>query len=69
MLLTWNPALAADDRPTTQPERTGPLAGLPSKSGPHIEQIKALGDNQWLRLPEAAGDPCPSRKRRPRWSG
>jgi hypothetical protein len=38
-------------------EIKGPLAGLPSKPGLHIEQIKALGDNQWLKLPPAVGDP------------
>jgi hypothetical protein len=38
-----------------------PLAGLPSKPGPHIAKIKALGDNQWLKLPDTAADPkCPS---------
>src|SRR5438045_1675481 len=28
----------------------GPLAELPSKPGPHIEKIKAMGDNKWLNL-------------------
>jgi hypothetical protein len=38
-----------------------PLAGLPSQPGPHIEAIKALGDNQWLKLPDTAADTnCPS---------
>jgi hypothetical protein len=38
-----------------------PLAGLPSKPGPHIAKIEALGDNAWLKLPETAADPkCPS---------
>src|SRR5688500_10148851 len=26
----------------------GPLAAMPSEAGPHIEKIKALGDNEWL---------------------
>ena len=26
-----------------EPERVNPLAGLPSKPGPHVEKIKALG--------------------------
>lgn len=34
-----------------------PLAGLPSKPGPTIEKIKALGDNQWLDLGVPAADP------------
>jgi hypothetical protein len=29
---------------------------LPSKSGPHIEKIKALGDNEWYKLPPTTGD-------------
>lgn len=38
-----------------------PLAGLPSPPGPHIAQIRALGDNQWLKLPDTAADTnCPS---------
>ncbi len=35
----------------------GPLAGLPSAPGPHIEKIKALGDNEWLDLGQPAPDP------------
>src|SRR5438067_10812640 len=31
-------------------ERKEPLAGLPSKPGPHIDKLKALGDNEWLNL-------------------
>ena len=52
-------AATADEPAKEQPKiaRKGPLAELPSKPGPHLEQIKALGDNQWLKLPAAAGDP------------
>src|SRR3989442_8386516 len=49
---------AADAGPEKEKElRQGPLAGLPSAAGPHIEKIKALGDNQWLNLGSPAADP------------
>lgn len=47
-------AAGAADKPAAA---KGPLAGLPSAPGPHIEKIKALGDNEWLKLPETAADP------------
>ncbi|HOX05616.1 MAG TPA: hypothetical protein PK280_04365 [Planctomycetota bacterium] len=54
-------ALPAAEPAKTEVKIAPPLAGLPSKPGPHIEQIKALGDNAWLKLPETAADPnCPS---------
>jgi hypothetical protein len=34
-----------------------PLAGLPSAPGPHIEKIKAMGDDSWLDLGKPAPDP------------
>ncbi|MHC4915160.1 MAG: Kelch repeat-containing protein [Planctomycetota bacterium] len=37
--------------------RKSPLVGLPSKAGAHIEKIKALGDNSWLKLGAPAPDP------------
>jgi hypothetical protein len=40
-----------------EPERTGPLAGLPSKPGAHIAKIQALGDKTWLNLGTPARDP------------
>ena len=36
-------------------ESAGPLAGLPGAEGPHLEQIRALGDKAWLEL----GAPAP----------
>lgn len=33
------------------------LTGLPSKSGPHIKKIEALGDNEWINLGQAVADP------------
>jgi hypothetical protein len=41
---------SADARP--------PLRDLPSKPGPHVEKIRALGDNSWLEL----GTPKPDSK-------
>jgi hypothetical protein len=38
-------------------QRKGPLAGLPSAPGPHIEKIRAMGDNAWLELGRPAPDP------------
>jgi hypothetical protein len=38
-------------------QRAGPLAALPSKPRPHVEKIKALGDNEWLNLGSPAPDP------------
>jgi hypothetical protein len=38
-------------------EKKGPLAALPSKPGPHVEKIKALGDGGWLNLGRPAPDP------------
>ena len=44
-------------------EENNPLSALPSKPGPHIDKIKALGDNSWINLGQAAPDePGPSRK-------
>jgi hypothetical protein len=48
--------------------RPGPLAGLPSKAGPHVEKIKALGDNQWLSLGPPAADPKWGTARGRSWS-
>jgi hypothetical protein len=43
--------------PAEPPKCTGPLAGLPSAPGPHIQKIKALADNAWLKLGAPAPDP------------
>ncbi len=54
-------ALAEDaelaERSEKVAERKGPLKDLPSKPGPHIEKIKALGDNSWLSLGVVPPDP------------
>jgi hypothetical protein len=53
--------LSAADAAVVERRVAPPLAGLPSAPGPHIAQIQALGDNQWLKLPETAADTnCPS---------
>src|SRR5262245_47052737 len=54
--------------PTPQKEAKGPLADLPSKPGPHVERIKALGDNQWLTLGSPAADPKWGKARGRSWS-
>lgn len=46
----------------------GALTGLPSSPGPHIEKIKALGDNQWLKLDAPAADPKWGKGRGRAWS-
>lgn len=56
--------LRADD----DPKRRGPLAELPSKPGPHVEKIQALGDNEWLSLGTPAADPKWGRARGRSWS-
>jgi hypothetical protein len=42
----------------TEPEDAArnPLAALPSKPGPHVEKLNALGDNSWINLGQAAPD-------------
>jgi len=46
----------------------GPLTGLPSKPGPHIEKIKSLADNSWLELGSPAPDPRWGRARGRSWT-
>lgn len=50
-------------------ERKGPLAALPSAPGPHLEKVRALGDNQWLNLGPPAADPKWGRARGRAWGG
>ncbi len=62
-------AWGAQAVPTTQPvERSGPLAALPSPPGDHIARIKALGDNEWLKLGPPAADPKWGRARGRSWT-
>lgn len=63
VLLVVSALHAADD-----PARKGPLADLPGNPGPHIEKIKALGDNEWLPLGSPAPDPKWGKARGRSWS-
>jgi hypothetical protein len=47
--------------------KAGPLATLPSKPGAHIEKIKSLGNNQWLKLGVPAKDPKWGKARGSAW--
>src|SRR5205809_4346412 len=49
-------------------DKKGPLAERPSRPGPHIEKIKALGDNEWLELGAPAPDPKWGKARGRSWS-
>jgi hypothetical protein len=62
------PAGAAAEAAPAKEERQGPLAALPSKPGPHVEKIKALGDNEWLNLGSPAPDPKWGKARGRSWS-
>ncbi len=60
LLLLAPVAASAGDQsagPTTRPDRTGPLAKIPSKPGPHIARVRALGADGWLDLGRPAPDP------------
>ena len=48
-------------------DKKGPLAELPSKPGAHVEKIKALGDNGWLKLGAPAADPKWGKARGSSW--
>ena len=41
-----------------KPIERGPLKGLPGAPAPHVETIKALGDNAWLSLGAPKPDPA-----------
>src|SRR5438132_1285247 len=68
-LLVVSFVFAASDAQTKdgQVARQGPLAGLPSKPGPHIDKIKALGNNEWLDLGAPAADPLWGKARGRSW--
>src|SRR5271165_445635 len=55
-IMTVGQALPAEPASDKQGERKGPLAPLPSAPGPHIDKIKALADNTWLKLGAPAAD-------------
>ncbi|MEJ7728599.1 MAG: hypothetical protein WKG00_05240 [Polyangiaceae bacterium] len=47
----------------------GPLAGLPSAPGPHIDKINALGDGEWIDLGAPQADPSWGVARGRSWGG
>jgi hypothetical protein len=59
---------AAEGGDAQSNQKPGPLAALPSPPGPHIEKIKALGDNQWLDLGSPAADDKWGKARGRSWS-
>src|SRR5262245_704373 len=61
------PAVTAD-ADANKETANGPLADIPSKPGPHIDKIKALGDNQWLSLGVPTADPTWGKARGRSWS-
>lgn len=69
MLLAIITLCHAAERPKDNKSKSsGPLAGLPSAPGKHIEQIKALADNTWLNLGSPAADPKWGKGRGRSWS-
>jgi hypothetical protein len=62
LALAWVSALS-----TAASGAEGPLKGLPSKPGPHVEKIRKLGDNEWLELGPPAPDPRWGRARGRSW--
>ncbi len=61
------PAGGPTATPPTRP--AGPLADLPSPPGPHVERIRALGDNAWLSLGRPQPDPKWGAARGRAWGG
>ena len=59
---------AADAPPLPVAHREGPLAGLPSAPGSHIEKIKRLGHGEWLSLGAPSPDPKWGKARGRSWS-
>ena len=53
--------------PLLAQDQKGPLAGMPSRPGPHVEKIKAMGDNEWLNLGSPAADPKWGKARGSSW--
>jgi len=53
--------------PVLAQDKKGPLAERPSQPGPHIEKIKAMGDNEWLKLGAPAADPKWGKARGSSW--
>jgi hypothetical protein len=48
--------------------QAAPPEGLPSKPGPHVEKLKAAGENAWVELGAPAADPEWGRARGRSWT-
>lgn len=57
MVATATNADAAKTTRAAASRPANPLSALPSREGPRVEQIRALGDNAWLSLGRPAADP------------
>jgi hypothetical protein len=68
MAVSWLPGLQADPPGPGQTDNNVPLAGLPSRPGPHIARTLALADNTWLKLGSPAADPQWGKGRGRSWS-
>ncbi len=64
LLATFTLAGARADDP---PAGRGPLADLPSKPGPHLAKVAALGDGEWRNLGAPAADPKWGKARGSSW--
>lgn len=65
MCLVLLAALAEGAEPRSAAK--GPLAALPSAPGEHLEKIRALGENEWLKLGPPAADPKWGKARGSSW--
>src|SRR5215467_12111435 len=61
-------AMAAEPARAADADNKAPLAVLPGTPGPHLDKIKALGDNTWLNLGSPATDPKWGKGRGRSWS-
>jgi hypothetical protein len=59
---------AETDGKAEKVKRKGPLKELPSKPGPHVAKIKAMGDGTWLTLGSPKADPKWGKARGRAWS-
>ncbi len=66
ILALLSPSALAAESPARKP--AGPLAGLPSAPGPHLQKITALGEGEWLNLGKPAPDPKWGQGRGRSWS-
>src|SRR5262249_2239128 len=53
---------------TYRKDRSGPLAGLPSAPGAHLDKVRALKDGEWVSLGSPTPDPKWGAARGRSWS-